>query len=817
MFSQALQLFQHQKFEEARRLLLSLKARGTRSPEVFHLLGIISAMSGQLSEAIPYFQRAVQLDPTDGTLHFNLAKAFAGLGKDAEALPHHRKAIHLVPANPDAWCNYGLSLLALKKYADAVQALERGFALAPQDLEIRLNLAVALFKDKKPEQALPHCEAVLSKRATASTWVVKANILQSLEKDEESLACVDEALRLQTDYTEAYVSRGIALHRLERHVQALGAFDQALGLNPQHVNALYHRAATLQHMGRLEEALSNFRHVLELDPTHEQALTRLLEHDLQIKDYQSALARSSQLVKLFPDNFNFWIQKGVVLQELKQSVEALDHFDQAHRLDPKSPAPWVNKGNLCTALKLMPEAVDNFNQAYRLAPLEDGIAGWLMESRNKVCDWNGRADLERAIDLNVRQSDYTMDPFSALGFVISADVQLQLARRSVARKRVPEDPWQMPLTSRDRLRVAYFSPDFKTHAVAILTAELFELHDRSRFEVHAVSLDNEEPASPMRQRLMKAFDHFHHVHDKSTPEIVDFARSLELDIAVDLTGFTKGGRPELFVRRVAPVQVNYLGFPGTMGDAHWDYIVADETVVPLELAQCYGEQIMRLPHVFQVNDRQREVSDRVFTRAELGLPETGFVYCCFSNTYKISPERFGAWMRVLQAVPGSCLWLLSGHEAIENNLKREAQQRGVDPARLVFGKHLPPAEYLARFRMADLFLDTHPFNAGTTASDALWAGLPVLTAPGEAFASRMAASLVKAAGLPELVARDQDHYEALAIELGNDPQRMSDLRAKLKAQLPVCDLFNTPQTVRDLEEAFEAAVRRAREASKAQQ
>ena len=733
---------------------------------------------------------------------------------DDLALPHHLKAIQLEPANPDVWCNYGLSLLALKKFPEAVQALLRGHALAPQDLEIRMNLAVALFKNKDFEQALPHCEAVLAKQASASNWVVKANILQSLERDEESLRCAEAALKIQSDYAEAHVSQGIALYRLDQYAQALGAFDQALGLSPQHVNALYHRAATLQKMGRFEDALATYRQVLDLDSFHEQTLTRLAEQAMEQKAYPQALEQWTKLIQLAPDKSHFWIQKGIVLQQLKKSVEALDHFDKAQLLDPESPVPWVHKGHLCTDLKLMTEAVANFSQAYKLASRTDGAAGLLMDSRNKLCDWTDRTELERAIDNGIHQSKFSVDAFAALGYVSDADVQLQLARRCVGGIRVPDDSRLNSESAHHRLRIGYFSPDFKNHAVAILTAELFELHDRSRFEVHAISLDNEDPPGPVRQRLMKAFDHFHHVHDKSNTEIVEFARSLELDIAVDLTGFTKDGRPELFVRRVAPVQVNYLGFPGTMGDAHWDYIVADETVVPPEFEQFYGEQIMRLPHVFQVNDRQREISDRVFTRAELGLPETGFVYCCFSNTYKISPERFGAWMRILKAVPGSCLWLLSGHEAIEKNLRREAQERGVDPARLVFGKHLPGPEYLARYRMADLFLDTHPFNAGTTASDALWAGLPVLTAPGQAFASRMAASLVKAAGLPELVARDPDHYEALAIELGNDPQRMSELKAKLKAQIPVCDLFNTPQTVRDLEDAFEAAVRRSREALK---
>lgn len=810
MLAQAIKLFQQQQFDAAHRLLLTMEQQGSRSADVYHLLGVICAMSGHLQEAVSYFGKAIQLAPNESVLHFNLAKAYAGLGLDAEALPFHLRAIQLDHANPDAWCNYGLSLLALKKYPEAVQALQRGHILAPQDAEIHLNLAVALFKNKNYENALSQCDEVLKVFQSANAWVVKANILQSLQRDTDSLICANKALKIQPEYEEALVIQGIALFRLGRYVDALQTFDSVLESNPGHVNALYHRAASLQMLGNESESDQLFQQVLKLDDKHEYATLYFAKKFSGLKNYDQALTLWEKLIEIDSKNPEYWIQKGLILLQQKKSVEALDHFDQAIRLDPQKASPWIQKGHLCADLGLLAESVDNFKCAFDLEPRADYVAGFLMDSRNKICDWANRDNLLNSITASIRDFDYSVDPFAALGYVEDVRAQFDLAELHVGKIKCTTHILLTSKVDSGKIKIGYFSPDFKNHAVAILTAELFELHDRSKFEVHAFSLENEVTPGHIRQRLINSFDHFHHVHDRSTNEIVELARSLSLDIAIDLAGFTKYGRPEIFIRRVAPVQVNYLGFPGTMGSINWDYIIADEAVIPPELHEHYAEQIIYLPHCFQVNDREREISDRTFSRAELGLPEKGFVYCCFSNTYKITPDRFELWMDILKAVPDSCLWLLAGHDLIEKNLRREAVSRNVDPSRLVFGKRLPAAEYLARYRIADLFLDTHPFNAGTTASDALWAGLPVLTAPGDAFASRMAASLVKSAGLSELVARDLTHYKQLAIELGQNPAAAEALKQKLRAQVSTCDLFNTPQTVRDLENAFEIAVNRSR-------
>jgi predicted O-linked N-acetylglucosamine transferase (SPINDLY family) len=350
------------------------------------------------------------------------------------------------------------------------------------------------------------------------------------------------------------------------------------------------------------------------------------------------------------------------------------------------------------------------------------------------------------------------------------------------------------------VRIGYFSAEFHGHATLSLTAELFETHDRSRFELTAFSL-GPQTRDEMRQRIEPVFDRFLEVRTQSDAEIARLARSLSLDIAVDLGGFTRGGRPGIFALRAAPVQVSYLGYLGTMSAEYMDYLIADDAIIPESHRRHYSEKIAYLPS-YQANDSKRRIADRRFGREELGLPPAGFVFCCFNSTYKITPDTFDSWMRILRSVPGSVLLLLGGRESLESNLRREAGERGIDPQRIVFGARLPPPEYLARYRAADLFLDTLPYNAGTTASDALWTGLPVLTCTGETFASRIGASLLQAVGLPELITSTREQYERLAVELASHPESMASLRAKLAGDLRTKPLFDTAAFARHLEAAY---------------
>jgi predicted O-linked N-acetylglucosamine transferase (SPINDLY family) len=392
-----------------------------------------------------------------------------------------------------------------------------------------------------------------------------------------------------------------------------------------------------------------------------------------------------------------------------------------------------------------------------------------------------------------------------------AEDQLRCARQWVKGRcpAVPTPLWRGERYAHEKVRVAYLSADFQQHATAFLVAGVFEHHDRARFETVLVSFGPDEDQSPMRARLVRACDRFIATEKKSDVEIAGLLRRMEIDVAVDLKGFTQGNRPGIFAQRPAPVQVNYLAHPGTMGADYIDYVLADETVIPREHQRFYSEKVVWLPDSYQANDNRRRVSDRAPTRAEAGLPESGFVFCCFNNSYKITPPVFEIWMRLLGATPGSVLWLLDDSPVATANLKSEAEARGVPAARLVFAARAEVEDHLARQTLADIFLDTSPCTAHTTASDALWCGLPVLTLLGHTFAGRVAASLLRAAGLPELIAPSLETYETMALKLASEPAAIAAMRERLLANRVSLPLFDTARFTRHLEAAFATMRERA--------
>jgi len=426
----------------------------------------------------------------------------------------------------------------------------------------------------------------------------------------------------------------------------------------------------------------------------------------------------------------------------------------------------------------------------------------LLHAKMKICSWSGLAESLEDISKKVVANERVVNPFPLLALNDDALLHKKCSEIYI-QSRYPFNPVLEPISKRpqnQKIRIGYFSADFKNHPVAFLIAELFEIHDRSQFEIYAFSLL--KAADDMGGRLKLAFDHFIEVGNKSDIEIAQLSRGLNIDIAVDLTGITDSSRTGIFSYRAAPIQVNYLGYPGTMGADYIDYIVADKTLIPVESQSCYLEKVVYLSNSYQVNDRKRLISDRQFTKQELGLPENGFVFCCFNNNFKILPATFDGWMRILSTVEGSVLWLLQDNSWVVENLKKEAKKQGIAADRLVFAERLPLPEHLARHRQADLFLDTFPYNAHTTTSDALWAGLPVLTLMGKSFASRVAASLLNAIGLPELITNTQEEYEALAIELAMNPQKLADIKLKLAHNRLTTPLFDTPLFTKNLESAY---------------
>lgn len=564
------------------------------------------------------------------------------------------------------------------------------------------------------------------------------------------------------------------------------------------------QATLAQQQGRLDAALAACDQALALDPAQADVHNRrgLLLQALGQGD--AAQAAYERAVALLPRHAGAYNNLGTLFTQRGRWADAARHFERAVALRPDHALAWHNLGYVQREQKALEASVRSFEQALAVAPGKPFLRGDLLHGRMRLCDWSHfDADLQ-ALQAGLAAGEPLATPFVLLSALDRPDLQRIAAERMVALMYPPRElPGPMPgRAAGGRLRIGYFSADFREHPLASLTARLFELHDRERFEVTAFSF-GPDSGDPMQQRLRAAFEHFVDVRGLGDAAVVSLARERGIQIAVDLNGYTAGCRPNLFALRAAPLQVSWLGYLGTMGASYMDYLIVDRHLVPPSQREAYRERLVCLPS-YQVNDDTRRIGERVFTRAELGLPEAGFVFCCLNNAYKITPAVFRCWMRILQVVPGSVLMLYAENPWMPANLRREAATCGVAAERLVFVERLPPPDYLARYRVADLYLDTMPYNAGTTASDALWAGLPVLTCRGRSLASRVAGSLLHAAGLPELVTDDAQAYEARAVELARDPSQLQALRQRLHDGRGGSALFDSARFTRHLEAAFEA-------------
>jgi protein O-GlcNAc transferase len=615
----------------------------------------------------------------------------------------------------------------------------------------------------------------------------------------------DQAITLNPKLPAPYSNRGNVLLELQQHAAALASFDQALALKPDFADALNNRGNALQKLNRPVEAVASYDRALALNPGYAAALYNRGNALQSLDRYADALASCDRALALRPDYIDAWNGRGLALQCLGRLDEALASFNKALILRPNHFAALMNRGNTLREMGRYHDALTDYATGLAIQPDYHCLLGDWLHTRMKICDWTGIDSGFARLVAGIDVGQHLASPFAALGLphALSPAQQRRCAEQLVEIKypAVAAAVNRAPRAPHERIRLGYFSADLYSHATAHLMAGLFEQHDRTQFEVIAFSFG---PANfdPVRSRLEAAFDQFHEVHNQSDAAITALSAHLGIDIAIDLKGFTQHGRTGIFARRAAPLQINYLGYPGTMGADYMDYLIADPHLITPDDTAFYSEKIVWLPHSYQVNDASRVIADRQFSRREAGLPEQGFVFCCFNNNWKITAEVFALWMQVLQQVDGSVLWLFEDNAPAAANLRREAQQRGVAAERLVFAPRLPLPEHLARHRLADLFLDTLPYNAHTTASDALWAGLPVLTRRGSTFAGRVGASLLTAVNLPELITHTPDDYLALALELANNAPKRIALRERLAENRLTQPLFDTTRFARHIEAAY---------------
>ncbi len=739
----------------------------------------------------------------NSSLHQAIAHFRNGNLADAESLL--KKVIQDNPQNFDAHHIIGVVYVHQKRRREAREAFGQAVEINPNNSFARFNLATVLSESGNDAEALPHYEmAVKLAPGDQDAWVNYGRSLSNLSRLNEALNCYEHAIRINPDNPQALCNRGILLAELGRNEEALSCFESALFIDPSHPAVWLNKGNALKNLKRYEEALADYDHALELDPDHADTWSNKGNVLGNLKRYDEALAHYDRAIQLEPRNADAWFNKGYMLSNLKRNEQALTNYDRAIHLEPDNAGTWSGKGNTLVNLNRYDEALVCYDRAIQLKPEQDFLYGDWLSTKMSICDWENFEAHRDDLTNRINQDQNAATPFTVLGVCDEPAVQRKIAKKYAQNFATSNE---LGAISRrpagGKIRLGYFSNEFHNHATAFLTAELFELHDRNKFEVIAFSFGAEK-SDVMRKRLTSSFDKFIDVRNRSDSEIAQLAREMEIDIAVDLQGYQTEHRTGIFAHRAAPVQVNYLAYPGTMGAEFMDYLVADGTLIPPAYQQHYSEKIVYLPDAYQPNDRKRPISQRKFTREELGLPPTGVVFCCFNTLYKITPATFDGWMKIMREVEGSVLWLFEGNQAAVRNLQQEAENRGISADRLVFARHMDLPDHLARHRMADLFLDTLPYNAHTTASDALWAGLPVLTFPGESFASRVAASLLNALHLPELVANSQETFEQRAIELARDPEKLTALKTKLAENRLTAPLFDTPLYVRHLEAAYAA-------------
>ena len=706
---------------------------------------------------------------------FRAAVASHQAGRLAEAVATCQAVLSASPRHADCLHLYGVLELQLGHAAAAADLIARAIALRPNHAEAHADRGDAL-------AALGHHASAVASydRATeiephhAEAWCNRGNPLRSLGRFDDAVASYDRALALRPNMPEAWTNRGSALLDLGCNDDAIASFDRAISLRPAMAEAWYNRGVALAKTGRLAAAVDSYDRALAVRPTHAET----------------------------------WSNRGVALFEMERPGDAVACYDRAIQLKPDLAEAWYNRGNALQMLGQFGDALHSYDRATALRADYPEALSERVHVRYLTCDWRHRPEDDAGL-IDLVHRNQTVAPFLLLATSASPADQLRCSRQWATRfarapgplaGSQPRDP-QRPLT------LGYLSGDFRQHPLAYLISDLLECHDRARFKVICYNLRADD-GSAIRRQLAATCDRFVELQDLADVAAAQAIVGDEVDILVDLSGYTRSARSGVLAHRPAPIQANYLGYIGSMGADFIDYVIGDPVALPMDQQRYYHEKIVHLPVCYQPNGTSRPISSRRFTRDECGLPEQGFVFCCFNGSHKLGPDDFAIWMRLLGLVPASVLWLGGTNPLAEANLRREAADRGINPERLVFAPPVSYAEYLARCTLGDLFLDTQPYNAGATASDMLWAGLPLVTRAGRGFAGRMAASVLTACGLPELIAESDSAYEALALRLATEPAELARIRAALRTRGHASALFDPVRGTRHLEAAYAEMWRR---------
>ena len=801
---QAQELLQRGDATAAGRLCEEVLQRAPRNPEALCLFGIAQLASGNAQRALPLLEQAASSQTGYGLALEHLGLAHLMLGRFVDAERALRSAAALPSAPPSVHMRLGMSLLQQRREQEALPSLQAAVRAAPDDPDCHLNLAHAYAQAGEPGAAHDHLDAVLKLDPGHVEARFNLGVL-ALQRDELDSAqrWFESVIERSPRYVDALINLGVVLQRQSQPDAAADRFRRALEMAPRHALANKNLADVLVTGGQPEEARELYLAALRASPGLVEAREGLAAACLALGRYREAIAALNEVVRLDPAHRYAW---GTLADAHFQCGELADAESAARRakeIDPAAARPY-------SVIALIHIVRGELDQA--IAALEEGLKGtgsgsllgMLAHQLRRVCDWDRHGAVWDELKRRLQQESGLGSPFWLLIEDTTPAEQLQYTQRWADAQFGPVDrpalqaPQLRPASGR-RVRIGYLSSEFHEHAIAYLLAGVLEAHDRSRFEIFAYSYGPEDK-SPLRARLRAAVEHFIDVSWDPDDALVRRIRGDDLDLLVDLKGYTMAGRTSVLARRPCPLQVNWLGYPGTMGAPFIDYLITDRYIVPAGSEKAYSERVVYLDHCWQCNDRMRPVAEPL-ARAEYGLPDGAFVFCCFAQSAKISPEIFACWMRLLRDVPSGVLWLAADNPWASANLRRAAQAQGVAPERIVLSEKIPFAQHLARYRTADLALDTFPYTSHSTASDALWAGCPVVALCGETFAARVSGSVLTHAGLAEMITRSIGDYEQLARRFASDSSRLAQVRSKVAAARS-SSLFDAESFTRDLERVY---------------
>jgi protein O-GlcNAc transferase len=805
MAEQAVAFHRQGELERAERLYQQILDVDPRLFGPRFYMGLMRLQQGRPAEACEYLGEAAQISPTDLNVLMNYGTALRAAGRAQEALDTFDRALAVQPNMAEGLYNRGVVLADLKRFELAVESYDRALVLQPEMMAAIVNRAVALAAMQRYDDAIAGYDRAIAMQPSNVLALVHRGLAhRTMQRPQKALADYDRALALDPTHMDAQYNRGVVLMDLERAADALASFDAVMPAYHANAEMLNNRGVALWNLKRPAEALESIERALQLEPDFAEAWGNrgLALRDLKRTD--DAIASFDMVLRLEPNNAVALNSRGNVLRDKKDFEAAVESYSRAIALRPDYAEALINRGYTLWSLKRNDEGTADVERGLALDPDYAYGRGELLHVRMFSADWHDFDSRKAELEKLVLAGQKVVQPFNFQA-VAETPESARACSRNWVKDRYPEMRGRPHDRSarrgREKIRIGYLSGEFRQQATAVLMAGLYERHDRAQFEIVAIDAGYSDQ-TPMRARLEMAFDRWINIASLSDQEAAEVIRDVEIDILVNLNGFFGEARMGVFAQRPAPVQVNYLGFPATLGAPYIDYIIADQVVIPQDERHFYDEQVVYLPDSYQANDDRGREMALTPGRAEAGLPANAFVFCNFNNAYKLTPSTFDSWMRILKQVDGSVLWLLESAAPYAGNLRREAEKRGVAGTRLIFAPDLPTDQHLARLQLADLFLDGLPYNAHTTASDALWAGVPLITAKGTTFPGRVAASLLLAVELPELVTENMSDFEALAVRLAKDPAALKALRDRLAQSRNRTALFDTDRFRKNIEAAY---------------